>query len=95
MIRILLSALLGERRWTQADLARKTGIRPATVNELYHELTERVRLEDLDLICQALGCDLSELLVYVPPRTENSKRSPRLRAVYLPPDEPAYKRGKK
>ena len=61
-IKILLSAKLGELRWTQADLARVTGIRPGTINELYHELCERVNLEHLDLICEALNCDLSELL---------------------------------
>lgn len=33
MIRILLSTRLGERRWTQADLARATGIRPSTIND--------------------------------------------------------------
>ncbi len=66
MIRILLSTRLGERRWTQADLARKTGIRPSTINELYHELAERVKLEHLDLICQALNCELDELIVRVP-----------------------------
>ncbi len=66
MIRILLSRKLGELRWTQADLARKTGIRPSTINELYHELVERVNLEHLDLICEALDCDLDEILVYVP-----------------------------
>lgn len=66
MIRILLSRKLGELRWTQADLARKTGIRPTTINELYHELVERVNLEHLDLICEALDCDLDEILVYVP-----------------------------
>ncbi|HWS41469.1 MAG TPA: helix-turn-helix transcriptional regulator [Pseudoflavonifractor sp.] len=66
MIRILLSRKLGELRWTQADLARKTGIRPATINDLYHEMTERVSLEQLDKICEALGCDLSELLQYTP-----------------------------
>lgn len=63
MIRILLSTRLGERRWTQADLARATGIRPSTINDYYHELAERVNLEHLDLICEALGCELSELLV--------------------------------
>ena len=62
MIRILLSTRLGERRWTQADLARKTGIRPSTINDLYHEIAERVNLEHLDLICEALGCELSELI---------------------------------
>ena len=50
MIRILLSTKLGELRWTQADLARATGIRPNTINELYHELVDRVNLEHLDLI---------------------------------------------
>ena len=35
MIRILLSTRLGELRWTQVDLARKTGIRPNTISELY------------------------------------------------------------
>lgn len=63
MIRILLSTRLGERRWTQADLARATGIRPSTINDLYHEIAERVNLEHLDLICEALGCELSDLMV--------------------------------
>lgn len=62
-IRILLSRKLGELRWTQADLARKTGIRPNTINEMYHELCERVNLDHLDLICEALDCDLSEIIV--------------------------------
>ena len=66
MIRILLSKKLGELRWTQADLARATGIRPNTINELYHELVDRVNLEHLDLICEALNCHLDELIVRVP-----------------------------
>ena len=66
MIKIQLSKLLGERRWTQSDLARATGIRPNTINELYHEFAERVNLEHLDLICEALDCELSELLVRIP-----------------------------
>ncbi len=41
MIKILLSRKLGELRWTQADLARKTGIRPSTISEMYHELIDR------------------------------------------------------
>lgn len=62
MIRILLSTRLGERRWTQADLARATGIRPSTINDYYHEFAERVNLEHLDLICEALDCDLEDLI---------------------------------
>ena len=63
MIRIKLSTRLGERRWTQADLARATGIRPSTINDLYHDMAKRVNLEHLDLICEALGCELSDLIV--------------------------------
>lgn len=66
MIKILLSKKLGELRLTQADLARATGIRPNTINELYHELAERVNLEHLDLICE-----LDELIVRIPNRESN------------------------
>ena len=65
-IRILLSRKLGELRWTQADLARKTGIRPSTINEMYHEICERVNLEHLDLICEALNCDLPDIVIRIP-----------------------------
>lgn len=66
MVRIKLSTLLGERRMTQIELSRKTGIRPATINEIYHELCERINLEHIDKICEALGCDISDLLKYEP-----------------------------
>lgn len=66
MIRILLSTRLGERKWTQADLARMTGIRPSTINEYYHEIAERINLDHLDLMCEALDCELSDLIVRVP-----------------------------
>lgn len=76
MIRILLSTRLGERKWTQADLARKTGIRPTTINDMYHEIAERVNLEHLDLICEALGCELSEIIIREPnsvPKIERTR----------------------
>jgi len=66
VIRILLSRKLGELRWTQADLSRATGIRPGTINEYYHEFAERVNLEHIDLICEALNCDLSDILERIP-----------------------------
>ena len=49
MLRILLSVRLGEKRWTQKQLADATGIRRNTINDLYHEMTDRVSLEQLDL----------------------------------------------
>lgn len=73
MIRILLSKKLGELRWTQADLARATGIRPSTINEYYHEFAERVNLEHLDLICESLDCEPSEIIVRIPDRYPKTK----------------------
>lgn len=70
MIRIKLSARMGELRCTQATLARKTGIRAATICELYNEMTSRVNLEQLDKICEVLDCDLCDILV----RESNKKR---------------------
>lgn len=75
MIKIRLSVLLGERRITQADLARMTGIRANTINDLYHELADRVNLEHLDLICEALDCELHELIVRVPNEIPKIKAS--------------------
>ena len=75
MIKIHLSRLLGERRWTQADLARKTGIRPGTINELYHEIIERVNLDHLDLICEALECRVSDVLEYIPGKKRRTRKN--------------------
>ena len=73
-IKILLSRKLGELRMSQKDLAIKTGIRAATINEMYHDLNSRVNLEHLEAICEVLNCDLSEILVYKPSkRTQNKK----------------------
>lgn len=47
MITIMLSRKLGELRVTQAELAEKTGIRPNTINDLFHNVAERVSLEHL------------------------------------------------
>jgi putative transcriptional regulator len=73
MIKNLISARLGEKRWSQADLARATGIRPTTINDLFHEIAERVNFEHLDLICEALNCDLGDILIRVPNETPKTK----------------------
>lgn len=66
MIKIHLSRLLGERRWTQKDLAKVTGIRPSTINEWYHEIIPRLNVEHIDKICEALDCNITDLLEYIP-----------------------------
>ena len=55
MIRIKLSRVMGDRRITQAELCRKTGIGKHTINDLYQDFTDRVSLSQLDTICDALS----------------------------------------
>lgn len=66
MIRIKLSTKLGELRWNQADLARATMIRPNTINEIYNECCKSISIKNLDRICEALDCDITDILEYVP-----------------------------
>lgn len=66
MIKIHLSKILGERRMSQKRLSELTDIRRATINEMYHELVERVNLDYLSRICQVLNIKIEDLLEYIP-----------------------------
>lgn len=66
MVRIYLSKLLGERRMSQKELSELTGIRPNTINEWYHEIVVSLKVEHIDLICEALGCSVEELIQVIP-----------------------------
>ena len=63
MIKSLLSRKLGELRVTRTDLSRATGIRLNTISALYNDALDRVSMDQLDKICEALDCDLSEIPV--------------------------------
>lgn len=71
MIKIELEKLLEGRSlyW----LSQQTGIRWATLAAMVNEKAQRLNLEDIDLICDALECQPGDLLVKV-------ERKPRKRA---------------
>jgi putative transcriptional regulator len=66
VIKIYLSTILGMDRMTQIELSRKTGIRPATINAIYNETIDRINLSHLSKICEALDCEVADLLQYIP-----------------------------
>lgn len=70
MIKIHLSRILGEKRISQSDLAKATGIRPSTINDWYHEIVPRLNVEHIDKICEVLDCTVADLIEYIP----NDKR---------------------
>lgn len=69
MFKIVLSTKLGELRLTKADLARMTHIRRNTLGHYYNNFTDRINLEHLDLICEALECEPQDILKWEPNRT--------------------------
>ena len=70
MIKIHLSDLLGKHKMTQKALAEITGIRPATVSKMYYEEVKRIDIKQLNNICKAFNCEISELIEYIPDDNE-------------------------
>lgn len=72
MVKNHLSKLLGERRYSQAELARVTGIRPGTVSELFRDQADRISFDHLNKICEALDCSVADVFEYIP---DNPRRT--------------------
>ncbi len=66
MIRIKISDLLGKHKMTQKALADLTKIRPATISKMYYEESKRFDIKQLNSLCKAFDCEISDLLEYVP-----------------------------
>lgn len=65
-LKFIYQGFLEKKRWTQKDLSEATGIRPSTINEWYHELVPRLNVDHIDKICEALDCQITDLLEYIP-----------------------------
>ena len=66
MIKIKLSDLLGKHKMNQKTISKLTNIRPATISKMYYEEIKRIDIKQLDSICKAFNCEISELLEYIP-----------------------------
>ena len=64
MIKTNLRKLLSDRRMTQAELATLTGIRPSTICDICGNSCTFLKLEHIDKICSALGCEVQELIIF-------------------------------
>ena len=49
-----------------AEVARATGLAPNTILGLYHDRVRKVDYHVLDKLCEYLGCQVGDLLVYTP-----------------------------
>lgn len=68
-----VSRVMGERRLSIAETARRAGLAYTVVHGLYQGKVKRVDLETLDVLCEVLDAPLSALFEYVP----DERRQPR------------------
>ncbi len=66
MVRCHLSRLMGERKMKIIDVARETGLNRNTITLLYKEDAKRIDLDAIDKLCNLFGCEVGDLLEYVP-----------------------------
>jgi putative transcriptional regulator len=59
---IKLDQILAERKMSQHELSRLTGIRQPSINEMCRNQTSRLPLENLAKVCEVLDCDISDVL---------------------------------
>jgi len=64
-LRTNLSRILGERRITQSELAKKAGLTQHTISAVYNEKWKQISKDTIIRICAALDIDISELFEVV------------------------------
>jgi len=62
MIRLRLSALMGERKLRISDVMRDTGISRNALTRIYREEVDRLDLEILEKLCRYLDVEISDML---------------------------------
>ena len=66
MVEWRLHEVMGSKRLKIQDVARMTDLAWGAVAAIYHGRSKQVALDTLDRLCKALGCQVGDLLVYVP-----------------------------
>ena len=64
MIRVYLDVMLARRKMSLTELSQRVGITMANLSILKNGRAKAVRLETLNAICRALGCQPGDILVY-------------------------------
>ena len=78
MIRLKLSALMGERKLRISDVMRDTGISRNALTRIYREEVDRLDLEILEKLCLYLDVDISDMLKLEHDSRSNDSRGSRI-----------------
>lgn len=66
MIKNHLSKLMGEKRYSIVEVAKKTGMSTSTISNLYNEKVKRLDFDTLEKLCQLFNCNVQDLIEYIP-----------------------------
>lgn len=69
-IKITLNDMLVGIKMSQHELARRTGIRQPSINEMCNNKTERLPLKNLAIICEVLNCEITDIIKLEKEQTE-------------------------
>ena len=59
----------------QKQVAETTGIRPATISDLYHSRMRQMDMDLLERLCQFFKCQPGDLLEYTPEKAKRAKKA--------------------
>ncbi|MGI6117695.1 MAG: helix-turn-helix domain-containing protein [Bilifractor sp.] len=66
MIEITLDVMMARRKKGLMELAGEIGITPANLSILKNNKAKAIRLDTLEKLCRALGCQPGDLISYIP-----------------------------
>ena len=64
-IRINIDVMLAKRKMSVTELSEKVGITMANISILKNGKAKAIRMDTLDKICRAMGCQPGDILEYV------------------------------
>ena len=70
MILVNLDVMMAKRKMSLGELSERVGITLANLSILKNNRAKAVRFSTLDAICQALDCQPSDILEYVPEKSD-------------------------
>ena len=53
---------MGEKKLKITDVVRDTGINRGTITRLYHETTQRIEFDALEILCRYFHCTVGDLI---------------------------------
>ena len=72
MILINLDVMMAKRKMSLGELSDRVGITLANLSILKNNRAKAIRFSTLDAICRALECQPSDILEFVPDKTEKN-----------------------